>query len=496
MTPNASYQKLLKRTREISLLDGAAKALGWDQSTYMPPRAIGFRAEQLAYLSGRAHRLFTARAVGQLLAECEQHGFAPDSPADANVREWRRHYDRATKLPASFVVKFERTKAIAHEAWREARSQSKFKLFQPHLTKVVALVRQMTDYLGYETSPYDALLDAYEPGETAARITQLFSELRPAIIALLAPAVERSAALPPEVLRGHYPVAAQQAFNQRVAEAIGFDFTAGRIDTTTHPFCSRIGIDDCRLTTRYQENDFTQSLYGILHEAGHGLYEQGLLREHYGAPMGEPVSLGIHESQSRLWENHVGRSQAFWEYWLPIACDYFPDLKKFTPTQINDAVNRVTLSFIRVDADQISYDLHILLRFEIEQKLVTGQLAVADVPAYWNEQFEQMSGLKVTNDAQGCLQDVHWSIGSIGYFPTYTLGNLNAAQLMQRARQDHPALTAELSQGNYQTLLSWLRAKVHNVGSLHRPPQLMQLVTGEPTNIRHHLDHLRQKFAA
>ena len=494
MSHPSSYQKLLKRTREIALLDSAAKALGWDQSTYMPPKAIAFRAEQLAYLSGRAHRLFTAGAVGALIAECEQHGFAAGSPEAANVREWRRHYDRATKLPSSFVMKFERTKAVAHEVWREARAQSKFKVFKPHLTKIVTLTRQMTDYLGYSASPYDALLDAFEPGETSARLAELFSELRPALRSILTPAVARSAALPPNLLEGHYPVAAQQAFNHRVAEAIGFDFTAGRIDTTTHPFCSQIGIDDCRLTTRYKEHDFTQSLYGILHEAGHGLYEQGLPSEHYGTPLGEAVSLGIHESQSRLWENHVGRSRTFWEYWHPVACEYFPELKKLTPAQINDSVNRVKLSYIRVDADQISYDLHIMLRFEIEQRLVTGQLAVADVPAYWNEQFEQMSGLKVRNDAEGCLQDVHWSIGSLGYFPTYTLGNLNAAQLMQRARQDHPALTEELSQGNYKTLLTWLRTKIHAPGSLHRPPQLMEIVTGEKTNIRYHLEHLRQKF--
>jgi carboxypeptidase Taq len=488
------YQKILKRTREISLLSSASKALEWDQSTYMPPRAIAFRAEQLAYLSGRAHRLFTAGAVGDLISECEQLGLAAESPEGANVREWRRHYDRATKLPQSFVVKFERAKAISHEAWRTAREQSKFKLFKPHLTKIVAMVRQMADLLGYKESPYDALLDAYEPGVTAAQITHLFSELRPAIVAILAPAVARSAALPQNILQGNYPVAAQQAFNRRVAEAIGFDFAAGRIDTTTHPFCSTIGADDCRLTTRYKESDFTESLYSILHEAGHGLYEQGLLREHYGTPMGDAVSLGIHESQSRLWENHVGRSRTFWEHWHPIACEYFPDLKKTTPEQINDAVNRVRLSYIRVDADQVSYDLHIMLRFEMEVKLVTGQLGVADVPAYWNEQFEKMSGLRVKNDAEGCLQDVHWSFGGIGYFPTYTLGNLNAAQLMQKARQDHPTLTTELSQGNYKTLLSWLREKVHQPGSLYRPPELMQRATGEPTSIRHHLEHLRQKF--
>lgn len=492
--PPACYQKLLQRVQEVSLLSSTSSVLDWDQKTGMPPKALAYRAEQLAYLSGRAHRLFTAGKVGALLAECEQQGFEPHSVEGANVREWRHHYDRATKLPSSFVMKFERLKTLAHEAWREARAQSNFKLFRPHLEKIVALTRQKADFLGYEVSPYDALLEDYEPGARAQSISELFSELRPAIVGILRPALERSAAVPADVLQGAYPVAAQQAFNRRVAETIGFDFQAGRIDTTTHPFCTTLGTGDVRLTTRYNEKDFTESLYGVLHEAGHGLYEQGLPPDHFGTPAGSAVSLGIHESQSRLWENHVGRSRAFWNHWRPVACEFFPDLKKFTPEQLNAAVNRVRLSFIRVEADQVTYDLHIMLRFDIELKLLTGQLKVADVPACWNEQFEQMSGLKVTKDSDGCLQDVHWSMGGIGYFPTYTLGNLNAAQLMHQARQENPSLNEELGRGHYQSLLTWLRQKIHQEGSRYRPQELMQRVTGEPTAIRHHLEHLRGKF--
>ena len=492
--PPASYQKMLKRMQEVSWLSSTSSALEWDQDTYMPPKALAHRAEQLSYLHGRAHRLFTARGVEGLIAACEQQSLAPDSVEGTNVREWRRQFDRATKVPSAFVEKFERLRALAHESWRAARAQSKFELFQPQLAKIVGMIRQKADYLGYEASPYDALLEEYEPGARAAGITRLFGELRPAIVAVLGRALKHSAAVPDQALPGTYPIAAQQAFNRRVAEAIGFDFSAGRIDTTTHPFCATLGAGDCRLTTRYNENDFTVSLYGVLHEAGHGLYEQGLPPEHYGLPAGSAVSLGIHESQSRLWENHVGRSRSFWEHWHPIACEYFPDLKKLTAEQVSAAVNRVRLSFIRVEADQVSYDLHIMLRFDVELKLITGQLAVAEVPEYWNEQFEQMSGLKVTNDADGCLQDVHWSIGGIGYFPTYTLGNLNAAQLMQKARQDHPSLAEELGRGQYQTLLQWLRRNVHQQGSRYRPLDLMQRVTGEPTSIQPHLEHLRGKY--
>ena len=493
-TSFASYGKLLKRSREIALFTSAAEMLTWDLETCMPLKALEFRAGQLAHFGGEAHRLFTAKKVGDWISACEQHGFAAESDEAANLREWRRSYDRATKLPTRLVEKLQRVCAHAREAWRQARERSEFRTFKPHLQKVLDLNLQMADCWGFPESPYDALVEGHEPGVRASQLRELFAELRPAIVAILGPAVERSAAVPRDLLRGNYPVAAQQALNRQVAEAIGFDFQAGRIDTTPHPFCSGLGPGDCRLTTRYNERDFTQSLYGILHEAGHGLYEQGLPEQHHGTPLGMAASLGIHESQSRLWENHVGRGAAFWEHWHPIACQHFPELKKFLPAQISAAVNRVSPSFIRVEADQVTYDLHIILRFEIEVKLIERQLTVADVPGYWNEGFERMFGLKVPKDADGCLQDIHWSMGSLGYFPTYTLGNLNAAQLMQSARRGNPSLDGDLSAGRYETLLAWLRQQVHREGSCHRPRELMEKVTGERTGIRAHLDYLREKF--
>lgn len=495
-TDFAPYTKLLKISREIAFLSSASAALNWDIETYMPAKALKFRAEQLAYFGSESHRLFTSKKVGQLIAACEQQGFAPDSDEAANVRDWRRRYDRATKVPARLVEKLERVRAHSREAWKTAREQSKFRLFKPQLQKIVDLNRQMADCWGYRESSYDALIEGYEPGATASQLRTLFASLRPEIVSVLNVAREKFAAIPEDFLAGNYPIAAQQAFNQKVAAAIGFDFEAGRIDTTTHPFCETIGPGDCRLTTRYDEKNFAQSLYGVLHEAGHGLYEQGLREECYGTPLGSAVSLGIHESQSRLWENHVGRSPAFWEHWHPIACEHFPGLKRFTPAQISAGVNRVAPSFIRVEADQVTYDLHIILRFNVESKLFNGELAVADVPAYWNEEFERNFGLKVARDADGCLQDIHWSIGLLGYFPTYTLGNLNAAQLMHRARTDHPALEAELARGEYHTLLQWLRTKVHQAGSRYTPLELMRHATGETTQSAYHLDYLRKKFTA
>ena len=489
-----AYRNLLKRAREIALLSSTNDVLSWDEETYLPSKALDHRAEQMAYLSGMAHRLFTAGKVGEWISECEQHAFPPDSDEAANVREWRRAYDRKTKIPARLVEKFQRVRSHAREAWGEARKQSKFKLFKPHFQKLLDLHLQFADRWGYTGSPYNAHLDEFEPGARAEDLRDLFAKLRPEIISILGPAVESSRATPRSMLNGNYSIAAQQAFNREVAEAMGFDFDAGRIDTTTHPFCSGVGPNDCRLTTRYSEEDFTQSLYGIMHEAGHGLYDQGLRKEHYGTPLGSAISLGIHESQSRLWENQVGRSAAFWQHWHPRACEHFPDLKRFNPEQITAAVNHVEPSFIRVEADQVTYDLHIILRFEVELKLIERQLSVADVPAYWNEQFEKSLGLKVPDDAHGCLQDIHWSIGTMGYFPTYTLGNLNAAQLMRKAVADQPSLEAELARGEYGTLLNWLREKIHRHGMRHHPQELMKLATGEPTATAAHLENLREKF--
>lgn len=486
-----AYELLKKRLRDIALAGSAAELLSWDQETYMPPKAIGHRAEQLAFLSGWTHRQFIAPEVGDWIKACEDFGFAPESVEAVNVREWRWRYDRQTRVPTEVVEEFEWAKTLAREAWVKARETSEFMRFQHHLETMVNFNRRLADFWGFEASPYDALLEGYERGARAAQLRELFGALKPELVDIQSSAVERSAALPENFLDDDYPLESQQAFNREVAAAFGFDFEAGRIDTTTHPFCTGLGPGDTRLTTRYNPRDFTQSLYGVLHEVGHGLYDQGLLAEHFGSPMGEAVSLGIHESQSRLWENHVGRGRAFWEHWLPKACAHFPNLKRFTPDQMHAAVNRVSPSYIRVEADQVTYDLHIILRFEIEVQLMEGHLQAADVPGVWNESFEKMFGLKVPDDARGCLQDIHWSLGGLGYFPTYTLGNLNAAQLFHRAMETNSGLGEELARGSYGTLLSWLRRHVHEQGSRFSPQELMRQATGESTQTRYHLEHLK-----
>lgn len=491
-----AYENLTARSREIALLTTTGSVLGWDQETNMPPKGITYRAEQLSYLAGQSHRLLTASEVGEWLTACESESasWPEDDERRGNLREWRRDYDRAVKTPPDLVTEMARTSALAREAWTEARKNSDFAHFQPWLEKIIGLSRRQADCWGWEGTPYNALLSAYEPGSTAADLKELFANLRQTLVELLPVAQQRTNRVDPRKLRSHYPVESQQKFNAKVAKAMGFDFEAGRIDTTTHPFCSGMGPGDCRLTTRYDEGDFTSSLFGIMHEAGHGLYEQGLRVEAHGTPLGESCSLGIHESQSRLWENLIGRSRMFWEHWYPIARDIFPHLKYVPMEEFWMIINRVTPSFIRTESDEVTYNLHIILRFELEQALIEGTLAAADVPGAWNTRFKELFGLDVPDHAHGCLQDIHWSMGGFGYFPTYTLGNLNAAQLYRAALSHNTGFAADIARGDYARFLDWLREKVHRVGRRYLPNDLMRHATDEPTNAKYFGDYLRSKF--
>lgn len=488
------YQKLVERFKEVQLLRSTSAILEWDEQTYLPKKAVQYRAEQLSYLASKAHLLGTAPEVGEWLSACERVGYPQDSDEAPNVYHWRREYDLATKLPVTFVEEFQRSSALARDAWKEARLAANFAGFEPHLEKMVSLSKQKADLFGYKVSPYDALLDQFEPGATVSYIRPIFAELKSALVDLVR--AIGSEAKDGEPLAGHYPIPEQQAFNHVIATALGYDFDGGRIDTTTHPFAMSLGPSDQRITTRYDEKLFQMSLYGIMHETGHALYEQGLPKEAFGSPLGSPASLGIHESQSRLWENHVGRSALFWNRWYPEAVRCLPDLKRFDPATVIKGVHQVRPSLIRVEADEVTYDLHILLRFEIEVGLIEGTVAVRDLPALWNERFAELFGIKVPNDRAGVLQDIHWSLGALGYFPTYTLGNVNAAQLMHRASTDIRGLNDSLARGEYSSLLDWLRTKIHRHGQRHLPNDLMTRATGEPPKAKYRIEYLREKYGA
>jgi carboxypeptidase Taq len=489
---SGAYLQLSERSREVYLLRSVAGVLSWDFETYIPSKAVPYRADQLSYLEAKAHTLFTDPNVGDWLKEAQQLGFDPESEEGANVREWRRAYDRATRIPVELVEEFEKTRTIAREAWVQARAESNFSLFEPHLEKIVELTRQKADLWGYQESPYDALIDDYEPGITASEIKPVLEELRVSLVDLLGQIGNQT--VEENFLDGHYPIDGQQALSREIATAFGYDFAAGRIDTTMHPFATTLGPFDQRITTRYNPRRFEVSLYGVMHETGHALYEQGLSPDRIGLPSGDAVSLGIHESQSRLWENHVGRTPQFWHLWHATACKFLPDLARYSPADLANGVQRVAPSFIRVEADEVTYDLHILLRFEIELALIEGRLKVRDLPEAWNSRFYELFGLKVPDDAKGVLQDIHWSLGSLGYFPTYTLGNLNAAQLMFAADKDLQGLPEQLAQGNYAPLLNWLRENVHQHGRRFLPAELMRRATGEPTQARYRIEYLRNKY--
>src|SRR5436190_2937896 len=491
-----AYAELLRRVRETWLLETCGSLLGWDESTYMPRQGSAHRGEQMALLARLTHQARTAPEVGELLETVEGSKLVqdPDSDAAANVREIRRVYDRAVKVPAKLVEELARVSTLAQQVWRDARQKNDFAMFRPHLEKIVALLRQKAKALGARKSPYDALLDEYEPGMTAARVKDVFAKLKAELVPLVG-AIASSGHTPKrDVLERDFPVDRQRLFAESAAAALGFNLEAGRGDETAHPFCCAVGPGDCRLTTRYHAHHFNEAFFGVLHEAGHGLDEQGLAADHAGTPLGSYCSLGIHESQSRLWENQVGRGRAFWDYFYPRTRQMFPALRDVSPADWLLAINDVRPSFIRVEADEATYNLHIILRFELEEALLTGHLSVVDVPGAWNEKFRSLLGLTPASDREGCLQDIHWSFGGLGYFPTYTLGNLYAAQFMAAARRDLPGLDDDFRRGDFSRLKTWLNDKIHRQGQRYRAGELCRRVTGEPLQHKYLIAYLRQKY--
>lgn len=494
---SSAYATLIERIKDINRLKLVEALLDWDQETYMPPGGVDARADQVALISGLVHERLTSNEVGTLLEAAEEDGADPDDYVRAtNLRETRRLYQRETKIPTRLVKDIAHTSTLARSAWAQARADNNFDTFAPLLTRMVELKREVAQHVGYESEPYDALLDEFEPGATTAEIESIFKELRGATVTLL----DRLQAAPtqpdPSILTRHYPRAAQEKFSRQLARALNFNFDAGRMDVSTHPFTTTIGGSaDVRFTTRYQENFLPAGVFGTLHEVGHALYEQGLPREHTFTPMGEHVSLGIHESQSRMWENLVGRSRPFWEHHYSGLRELFPEaLGDVTLDGFYAAVNTVSPSFIRVEADELTYNLHIVLRFELERAIISGKLAVADLPEAWNAKMQEVLGVTPPNDAQGCLQDVHWSMGIFGYFPTYALGNLYAAQFFAQARKDLPDLHDHIRANNHEPLLTWLRTHIHQQGQRYRAGELVKQVTGTPLTLKPFLTHVNEKF--
>ncbi|MEO2033786.1 MAG: carboxypeptidase M32 [Planctomycetaceae bacterium] len=498
-SPHDLYHELLTLVRRAALLESAGAVLSWDRETYMPAKGAEHRASQLSLLSGIHHQAATDSRIGELLHALRDSELndSPESDSAVNLRELRRRYDRQCRLPQTLVEEIARVTALAQHHWSEARKASNYQTFSPWLSDVIRLKRDEAAAVGFAAGgvAYDALLDEYEPECTSREVATVFGRLREKLVPLL-DAIKGCERRPDEsILTREYPVEQQEQFGRLAAQAIGFDFDAGRLDVAAHPFCSGTGPGDCRLTTRYDSQFFSGSFFGTLHESGHGLYEQGLPAQTFGTPLGTAVSLGIHESQSRLWENIVGRGRPFWQYFFPKAQEFFPSsLGQTTLDEFVFAVNAVKPSLIRVEADEVTYNLHIMLRFDLERDLIAGDLTVDDLPAAWNERFTRDFGIMPDTDAVGCLQDIHWGAGLFGYFPTYTLGNMYAAQFFAAARTQLGDLNAQFARGEFSPLLGWLRENIHQQGQRLPAGRLVEIVTGEPLSDEPLIQHLSQRF--
>jgi carboxypeptidase Taq len=494
------FEQTCQFVRETALLESMEAVLGWDERTYMPSAAGAYRAEQLTYLAGLIHQRRTDARLGDWLRQLAASELAQDTHSDTGtgttIRQLKRDYEKRLKLPQALVEELTRAAVLGQQAWVEARKENNFAAFAPHLQRLYALKKEQAAAQGYQAHPYDALLDDFEPNATTADVKRVLADLRTALVPLVKAIAESKVKPKTEILHRTYPVAQQEAFGKLGAQAIGFDFNRGRLDVTHHPFCSGMGPHDARITTRYQENFFPSAFFGILHEAGHGMYEQGLRTDWYGLPPGAYVSLGIHESQSRLWENLVGRSEPFWKH-------FYPQLQAAFPSALSDvsehdfyfAINQVQPSLIRVEADEATYNLHIIIRFEMEQALLTGDLPVSDVPGVWREKYREYLGVEPATDADGCLQDIHWSAALIGYFPTYSLGNLYAAQFFEQAEQDLGGLAPRMARGEFQPLLQWLQKNVHQQGQNFTATELVQKITGRALSHDAFMRVLRGKLA-
>ncbi len=489
-------EELKTRLGEIADLEHVSALLGWDQQTYMPHKGAEARGNQLATISRISHEKFTSEEIGKLLEDLKQEAASmdPDSDDARLIEVTARDYEKATRVPSEFVARFAQVASAAHEAWAEARGKSEFSIFQPHLEKILEMQKEFISFFPPKAHPYDTLLDMFEPGMTTAEVEEIFATLRESQVPLLQEIGEK-----PQVddsfLHLHFDEKEQEAFGVAVVTKFGYDWERGRQDRSAHPFTTSFSINDVRITTRFMEDFLPSALFGTMHEAGHGMYEQGVSLAFERTPLEGGASLGIHESQSRLWENLVGRSLPFWEH-------FYPDLQKRFPAQLGNVsldafykgINKVEPSLIRVEADEATYNLHIMLRMELEIAMIEGALEIKDLPDAWNEKMRAYLGVTPPNDAQGVLQDIHWSGGMMGYFSTYTLGNLISAQLWEKMSEAIPDLSEQIRNGKFDALLGWLRENVHRHGRKFKPQELVERATGSKITPEPYLRYLRTKY--
>jgi carboxypeptidase Taq len=495
-----AYEQLRAHHRRLSLLGSAGGVLGWDQQTMLPPGGAAFRGEQLSYLAELRHEMFTDPRVGEWLSECETDSSLtadPVSPAAVNLREIRHSYDRATRLPSTLVAEYARVTSAALTTWKHARANDDYGSFAPALQRIIELNIEKARCFGWadDGEPWDALADGFERGMTAAMVAAVFTPLRDQLAALIDQLLGTGAEPSRAFDRVTVPIEQQRRFVEWVIARIGFDFDRGRLDLATHPFCSGFHPGDVRLTTRFHDDLLSDALGSTMHEAGHGLYEQGLPVDRLYEPSGSAAGLSIHESQSRLWENQVGRSLAFWQWCFPKLREFFGDA--FGDLSAEDAfasANKVERSLIRVECDEATYNMHIMIRFELERMMLRGDLDASDLPDAWDQRYREYLGIEVPDNRRGCLQDMHWSQGAMGYFPTYTLGNLYGAQFFEAACDELGDLPGMIGRGEFAPLLQWLNENIHAHGRLYSSDTLCEKVTGKPVSAEPLMRHLRGKL--
>lgn len=492
---NQHLDEFRERFGLVADLEQASALLDWDQQTYMPEAAGAHRAHQMAAMAGAIFEKFTDRRMGELLEVLSGESERLTATDAAAVRVARRDFERYSRLPQKLVEDLSRLESEGHSLWLEARRHDDFSIFSPALTRMLELQREKADCIGFEDHPYDALHDEYEPGSTAARIRSVFVPLRDATTGLLERILGSGRSLDDSLLSRDYPEGNQEKFGREAAGQFGFDFSRGRLDQAAHPFATSFGNRDVRITTRYDRNFLSTAIFGIFHEAGHGMYEQGISDGFARTPLADSASLAVHESQSRMWENLIGRSDVYWQHAWPRLQALFPAaMTGVTRQEFHEAINVVKPSLIRVEADEVTYNLHIMIRFELELALLEGSLEPAGLPEAWNGLYEDYLGITPADDADGCLQDVHWSAGLIGYFPTYTLGNIMSVQLLDAHRSVNPGLDDQIRSGDFSGLLYWLRENVHVHGRSLTPDELLRRATGSELDAGPYISYLENKF--
>ena len=489
------YTDYVKRMQKRADIEHSIAVLSWDKEVNLPDKGARFRARQVATLSGIAHEMFTDKSFGKLIKDLSKERKKLTSGQSKNILLTQKEYRRSKKLSEDFVVKKSKAVSEAYHAWIAARKENKFKLFRKPLSKVIDICRKEADLMGYKDHPYDALLDIYEPDAKTKDLSILFGDVRKELVKFVKELRGSSEQIEDDFLKFKYDHGKQWNFGLDLLRDMGYDFKAGRQDISSHPFTINFSPEDVRVTTRIDENDFRNMTWSCIHEGGHALYEQGLPVEQYGLPLGSFISLGIHESQSRLWENNVGRSKAYWKANYGKLKKIFPkNLKSVSLEKFYRAINKIEPNLIRTEADELHYHFHVLIRFEIEKELMEGKIKIRDLKEIWNAKYKAYLGVEAKDDKTGILQDIHWSHGSIGYFPTYSLGSFYAAQFFHQAKKEIPNLLKEIEKGNNQLLLLWLREKIHRHGRMYNAAELCERITGEKLNFKYFMNYARRKF--